>query len=145
MAKTIATRIKENLKHIICNDQTGHIKSRYIGRNKAKRYDIMHHTDYENIPAILIAIDFEKAFDCLDWSFLHLCLSKFGLSYTIRQNVSNTVFKHKQLCKEQWICLQPLPSQRGVRQGYPLSSYLFIIAVETLAIATGVKWENKRN
>ena len=43
----------------------------------------MHYTQCENIPAILIAIDFEKAFDCLDWSYLHLCLSKFGFPNTI--------------------------------------------------------------
>ena len=95
----------------------------------------MHYTECENIPAILIAIDFEKAFDCLDWSFLHLCLSKFGFPNTILKWVQTLYSNISSCVTNNGFASSHFPVERGVRQGCPLSPYLFIIAVETLAIA----------
>lgn len=43
-------------------------------------YDIMDYTEEENIPDLLLLIDFEKAFDTLSWNFIQqtLNLFKFG-------------------------------------------------------------------
>ena len=38
----------------------------------------MNFTENEDIPARLIVIDFEKAFDCLEWVFLRDCMLKFN-------------------------------------------------------------------
>jgi hypothetical protein len=46
-----------------CNDQTGFIPGRYIGGNCRPIYDILHFTEENDIPGILLLIDFEKAFD----------------------------------------------------------------------------------
>ena len=35
-------------------------------------------TDKENMPGLLIFIDFEKAFDSLEWNFLYNCLDVFN-------------------------------------------------------------------
>ena len=126
------------------------MKNRYIGQNIAKLYDIMHYTECENIPAILIAIDFEKAFHCLDWSFLHLCLSKFGFPNTILKWVQTLYSNISSCVTNNGFASSHFPVESGVRQGCPLSPYLFIIAVETLAIAIrenekikGIKIGNK--
>ena len=39
----------------------------------------MAFTDTENVPGILIYIDFKKAFDTLEWSYLLRCLTPFIL------------------------------------------------------------------
>jgi hypothetical protein len=58
------------LDKIIDPDQTGFMANRYIGENTKLIYDIMHYTEEEDIPGLLLLIDFEKAFDTLSWNFI---------------------------------------------------------------------------
>jgi len=61
----IANRFKLFMDKLIHNDQTGFIKGRYIGENTRLIYDILHYTEENEIPGLLLLIDFEKAFDSL--------------------------------------------------------------------------------
>ena len=67
----IAHRIKGTLQKLIHADQTGFIAGRYIGENTRLVYDIMHYTEENKIPGLLLLVDFEKAFDSISWSFLY--------------------------------------------------------------------------
>ena len=60
MAKVIATRIKNVLLNVIHCNQSGYVKDRYIGETVRSIFDIMDFTDRENIPGLLIFIDFQK-------------------------------------------------------------------------------------
>ena len=88
LAKIIATRIDPSLPSLIHTDQTGFIKGRYIGQNIRLLDDLMNFTDVNKIPGILLFIDFEKAFDTLEWSFLHRALEIFNFGPKIRKWVS---------------------------------------------------------
>ena len=67
--KVIAKGIESLLPNLVHSDQTGFIKGRYIGQNIRLIIDIMEHTKSQNIPSILVSLDFQKAFDSLEWSF----------------------------------------------------------------------------
>jgi len=67
-AKSIANRIKRTLPLVIVSDQTGFQKNRFIGENITLSNSILSYTDIEKIPGLLLFIDFEKAFDTLEWS-----------------------------------------------------------------------------
>ena len=55
----------------IHSDQTGFIKGRYIGQNVRLLEDILEYTNIKkNIPGIVLFIDFEKAFDTIEWPFI---------------------------------------------------------------------------
>ena len=49
------------------------IKHRYIGQTVRLIFDIMDFTVEENIPGLLIFIDFQKAFDTLEGNVLRTC------------------------------------------------------------------------
>ena len=83
MSKVIATRIKNVLPSIIHYNQTGFIKDRYIGETARSIFDIMDFTVEENIPGLLIFIDFPKAFDSLEWNFLLKCLESFNVGSSL--------------------------------------------------------------
>ena len=58
------------LPEIIHCNQTGYVKGRFIGEAARSIMDVMDYTKKQNIPGILLFIDFEKAFDSIDWEFI---------------------------------------------------------------------------
>jgi hypothetical protein len=71
----IAERLKTVLERLISNLQTGFLKGRYIGECTRLILDIIVRTEEEQIPGLLLLVDFEKAFDSLEWDFMFKCLN----------------------------------------------------------------------
>ena len=137
----IANRIKSTLNKLIHEDQTGFISGRYMGENTRQIYDILNYCDVNNISALLLLVDFEKAFDSLSWNFIFKTLKLFGFGNSIIQWVK-LFYKNANLAVNQGGNLSPFfPIGRGCRQGDSLSPYIFILCAEVLAI----KIRNNKN
>ena len=60
---TMANRMKKVLPNIINQEQKGFLKKRYTGENIRTLYDTMQYLEEKHKMAMLLQIDFEKAFD----------------------------------------------------------------------------------
>ena len=135
MSKVLAVRIKNILPNIIHHNQSGYVKDRYIGETVRSIFDLMDFTLKEKIPGLIIFIDFHKAFDSIEWNYLVSCLKAFQFGPDFIRWVK-TLYKNVQSCViNNGLTTDYFALERGVRQGDPLSPYLFVVVVETLAMA----------
>ena len=134
-SKVISVRVIKVLPETIYCNHTGYVKGRFIGEAARSIIDVIDHTKKQNIPGILLFIDFEKAFDSIDWDFMLKCLDVFGFGPRFKGWVE-TFYRNTSSCViNNGMCISYFEVQRGVRQGDPLSPYLFITVAEILAIA----------
>jgi exonuclease III len=133
LTKILANRIKPILPSLIHSDQTGFVLDRLIGENIRIIHDLFHYCKEKNENGILVLLDFEKAFDSLNWEFLDYVLKSYGFGeYYITwikifyTNINSCVINNGYMSNT-------FNLKRGIRQGCPISAYLFILCVELLA------------
>ena len=95
----------------------------------------MDFTAKESTPGLMLFIDFEKAFDSVEWEFLLYCLKSFNFGPSFIHWVQ-TFYRNIQSCViNNGLSSEYFNLERGVRQGDLLSPYFFVVTIETLAIA----------
>ena len=77
-SSVIANRLKKVLLNLINEDQKGFISGHFIGENIRLIYDVLFETKNQNIPSLILSIDFEKAFDTVSWRFISKTLDYFN-------------------------------------------------------------------
>ena len=132
--KALAVRLQKVIKTIISEDQTGFVKGRNIASHLRLFNDLAKFLNKTNRIGALIALDFSKAFDTLSKRCIEEALDIFNFGPHFKLLV-RTVMKGTQSCVQNggWLSSW-FPTERGIRQGCPLSPLLFIVAVEILAI-----------
>ena len=76
VSRALAKRLKCVLPTLISSNQTAYVKDRFIGEGARLISDILEVTDSLNLGGYLVTIDFEKAFDSLNHTFLFETLNK---------------------------------------------------------------------
>ena len=95
--------------------------------------EVLEQTRRQDIPGILLLLDFRKAFHTLEWPFIQETLSAFNFGESIKRRVSTFYAKCESSVLNNGFCTEPFPLSRGVRQGCPFSLLLFILGMEILA------------
>ena len=133
-SKAIAKRVAKILPDIIGIEQSAFVNERYIGDAVRTVADLIYFTKYKNHPGILLNIDFEKAYDSIDHDFLAKIIKSFNFGESFQKWV-HVFYNNIESCvMNNGNSTGYFPINRGVRQGDPLSSILFVIAIEVLLI-----------
>lgn len=133
ITSVLAKRMKTVLNRIIGPDQRGFLKDRHMEENTRLVYDIIQYCKDNNKDGLLLLIDFEKAFDSLDWSYINKVLNMYNFGETFIKWF-NIVYKEPQSCViNNGNYSKFFNLGRGCRQGDPWSPYIFILSIEPLA------------
>ena len=129
----MAKRLKEFLLKLIHNDQTGFIQHQQTQDNIRRTLHIMDHIQKNQIEAIVISVDAEKAFDSVSWDFLYRVLHRFGLHDTIIKTIQALYDNPTARIKINGYLSNSFTLERGSRQGCAWSLLLFVLYLEPLA------------
>lgn len=135
LAACLANRLKQVLPGIISLTQKGFLKERFIGENTRLVLDIMQYLEEQRKSGLILLADFEKAFDTIEWPYLKKLLNAYNFGdnfirwfFTLYSDSESCVISSGHFSRF-------FKLGRGCRQGDPLSPYIFILAIEPLAMA----------
>ncbi|XP_026419678.1 uncharacterized protein LOC113315627 [Papaver somniferum] len=135
ISKILAMRLKTVLDEIIAPNQSAFIPKRQIVDNIVIAHEMLHtmNTSKSKKGFLALKLDLSKSFDKMEWNFIVKIFKNFGFSdkwcsmiYECISTVKSTVL----LNGIPGISFHP---SRGLRQGYPLSPYLFITSLKGLS------------
>ena len=119
---------------IISKYQSGYLRERNIGINIRSIFDVSNSIENAKTSGLLVIIDFEKAFDKLDWQFIQKTLVIFGFGKVFCEWVKILYTNIESCIINNGTTSRYFHLHSGIRQGCPLSALKFVLAVELMAI-----------
>ncbi|CAN6206900.1 unnamed protein product [Urochloa humidicola] len=132
VAKMLTTRLQQEIPKLIDLDQTGFIRGRSIPENFIYALELVQCCNRRKLPTLVLKLDFAKAFDTVDWGCLMATMSARGFPQLWCQWIRGMLTSSKLAVL---VNGRPGPwftCKRGVRQGDPLSPYLFLLVADVL-------------
>lgn len=141
ISKVLANRIKGVMSFLVKENQCSFVGGRQSCDNIIIAQEAIHtmRTKRSGSGFVAIKVDMEKAYDRLDWGFLYNTLCEIGFASRFIDIIMACVrTATMKVCWNGQASAQFIPS-RGVRQGDPISPYLFVLCMEKLSHL--ISWE----
>ncbi|KAL8125037.1 hypothetical protein AgCh_012638 [Apium graveolens] len=136
LSKVLANRLKICLPTLISPNQSAFIEGRLLTDNALIAFEVNHYIKRRTQGKTGVAglkIDVSKAYDRLEWNFIEGMLRKVGFHEVWIERVMICIKTVSYSFIQQGTVFGEVQPQRGIRQGDPISPYLYILCAEGLS------------
>nr|CCA65981.1 hypothetical protein [Beta vulgaris subsp. vulgaris] len=138
ISKILTKRLQAVITEVVDCAQTGFIPERHIGDNILLATELIRGYNRRHVsPRCVIKVDIRKAYDSVEWVFLESMLKELGFPSMFIRWIMACVKTVSYSILLNGIPSIPFDAQKGLRQGDPLSPFLFALSMEYLSRCMG--------
>jgi hypothetical protein len=143
ITKVLANRLAKKLNTMISTNQSAFIRGWCIHDNFILVQQTIKLLQRQKVPSLFLKLDISKVFDSVSWAFLLEVLNHLGFGNTWCNLISDLLTTSTTRVLLNSELGATIKHQRGLRQGDPLPSMLFIIVMDvwTACLLRQVKWD----
>ncbi|KAJ9560947.1 hypothetical protein OSB04_006107 [Centaurea solstitialis] len=134
LSKILAERLKRVLGKLISGEQSAFLKGRSILDGVLIVNETIDFLKRSKKKSLIFKVDFEKAYDTVEWSFLFQAMESMGFGSKWISWVEGCLKSARISVLVNGSPTNEFPMERGLRQGDPIAPFLFLIVAEGLHI-----------
>jgi hypothetical protein len=132
VAKVLTVRLAKVMDRLVAPTQSAFIKGRQLVDGVVVINEVVDLARRNGQSCLIFKVDFEKAYDSIEWSFLDYMLGRFGFCTKWKEWIRACVFAGSMSVLINGSPTEDINIQWGLKQGDPLAPFLFLLVAEGL-------------
>jgi hypothetical protein len=130
LSKVLAAHLSKVMNPIISASQSAFLKGRHLVEGVLIINEVVDLAKRKKKECLILKVDFEKAYDSVDWGFLDYMLVRCGFCDKWREWMKECVFGGSMSILVNGCPTEEINIKRGLKQGDPLAPFLFLLVAE---------------